>query len=191
MSDNVYEDYEPPVSQGLYHAFEDKKEYTFRIASDPVAYISSFTNKGTGEVTDRMLYAWIVWNIDEKMAQVLKLPVTAYRQIAKYGADPEYGDPKNYNIRVTRTGTGLKTTYDVVASPTKNDLAEIAPESVEAILAVDIIEAVSKGKGVSNVNWLRDVAAKQKDEVKPADPEQNQNVKTDDKKPSEPGEEPW
>lgn len=154
---NVYKDYEPPVSEGLYHKFETGKTYTFRIASDPVCYISSY--EAGGKTTDRMLYSWLVWNVTEEIAQVLKLPVTAYKQIAKYGADDEYGDPSNYNIRITRTGEGLKTIYEVIASPNKTDLMDIAPGAFDALEEIDLIEAVSKGVNVSNVHYLHEEVA--------------------------------
>lgn len=193
---SVYDDYEPPVSEGLYHKFENGHTYQFRLASEPVAYISSFVNKGDGEISDRMMYAWLAWNFETKSVQILKLPVTAFKQVMKFARDTEYGDPTKYNFRITRNGEALKTVYDVIASPNKSELAEIAPESTEKLLEVDLIEAVSKGKGVSNVNWLRDIAKKEDGSAtkpeKTADPEQNQNTVVDEKKGAEaPGDEPW
>lgn len=148
---NIYEEYEPPVSQGLYHTFEDNKTYTFRIVSEPVVFISTFKDN------DSIKYAWLVWSFDTKSVQVLQLPKTGYKALAKFGKDPEYGDPQEYNIRVTRTGKGFDTKYDVIASPKKQKLGElISQEDFEKILDVDLLESVRKGKGVSNANWLKD-----------------------------------
>jgi len=179
---NVYEDYEPPVSKGLYHTFEDNKTYTMRIVSEPVGYLSTF-ERGD-KVTERMMYAWLVWNFETESVQVMKLPKTAYKEIAKFGKDPEYGDPQEYNLRITRTGKNFDTKYDIVASPKKQKLVEIiSQEDFEKILDVDVIEAVSKGKGVSNVNWLKDFAKGE------GTTEQEENKNTAPATPNKPGEE--
>lgn len=150
-SDNIYKDYKPPVSDGIYFNFEDGHDHKVRILSDPACYISTF---GEGEnASDRMLYAWLVWNFEAKKVQVMKLPVTAYRQIAKYGANDDYGDPRQYNLTITRTGQKLKTVYDIIASPEKKQIPE---QIAVAAHEVDLFEKLSAGKGVSNVQWLRD-----------------------------------
>lgn len=40
-----------------------------------------------------------------------------FNQIKTYAMDPDYGDPKNYDIKITKTGSGRDTRYSVVASP--------------------------------------------------------------------------
>lgn len=158
MSGNIYKDYKIPESgSGLYHKFEDGKTYIMRIASEPIVYQTTF---GEGpDATISTKYAWVVWNVEEKTAQIMQLPVTGYRQIAAFAADDDYGDPTQYSIKITRTGQGLETKYNVVPSPKKTTLAELDSDAPAAVKDVDLIEAVSSGKGVSNVNWLKDVVA--------------------------------
>lgn len=156
--DNIYKQYKASGESNLYHRFEDGVTYVFRISSEPVVYESTFT-KGD-ESNTSIKYGWIVWNVEQKVAQVLQLPLTAYRTIASIASDDEYGDPKNYNIKITRTGTGLETKYDIVPSPRQVDIVDFAPEAPEQLKKLNLIELVEAGKNVSNVFWLSDAIGK-------------------------------
>lgn len=159
--DNVYKAYKAPETtqgNGLYHKFEDGVTYTFRLLSEPVVYEATFSKGDETSVSTK--YGWVVWNIEQKIAQVLQLPLTAYRTIAAYASDDEYGDPQKYNIKITRTGTGPETKYEIIPSPKQIDIEDIAPEALEAVKKVDLIEAISSGKGVDHVFWLKDVINK-------------------------------
>ena len=153
--DNIYKQYKPPESGGgLYHKFEDGKTYIFRIASEPIVYNTEFGEGPDATVSTK--YAWVVWNVEDKVAQIMQLPVTGYRQVAAFAADDDYGDPTQYSLKITRTGTGLETKYNVVPSPKKTTLAELDPEAPAKVAEINLIDAVSSGKGVSNVFWLKD-----------------------------------
>ena len=158
---NIYAEYTPPSSDGgLYHKFEDGKTYTLRIASEPLVFQTEFVSPN-GESNLSTKYAWLAWNVEDKHPIILQLPVTAYKKVAAFGADADYGDPQNYNIKITRTGTGLDTEYNVVPSPKQVPLERVegAEDAKDKLAELDLIELVSKGKGVSNVNWLRDVVS--------------------------------
>lgn len=155
---NVYQDYKVPESDGgLYHSFEDGVTYVVRIASEPVVMQSEFVDQKTGESTLSTKYAWVIWNVESKTAQIMKLPVTAYRQIAALATDDEYGDPTNYNLKITRTGTGLETKYSVVASPKQMPLKDVEADAPAKTKEIDLIGRLESGKGVSQVHWLKDV----------------------------------
>lgn len=147
MSSNDF-DYEPPVTTGLYHKFENGKEYLLRLASPTVIFNTEYQ----GQVSEK--YAWLVWNVQEKSAHIMQLPVSVYRTIRKFAKDPEYGDPREYTLKITRTGEKLETKYDVIPSPNKVPLSELAPEAAAELAKIDLLDAVSKGKGVSNVEFL-------------------------------------
>lgn len=153
---NVYKEYVPPASDGgLYHKFEDSVTYTMRIASEPVVFQTEFTAPN-GESNLSTKYGWVVYNVNEKAAQVMQLPVTAYRQIAALASDDEYGDPKQYNLKITRTGKGIETKYAVIGSPRRTKLSELDDDAEAKVAKVDLIDAITSGKGVSHVNWLKD-----------------------------------
>lgn len=170
MSDNVYANYQAPAAEGsgLYHKFEDGVTYTVRLASEPVVYQTEFVAPN-GESNTSTKYAWKIWNVEANTAQVMQMPVTAYRQVAAYATDAEYGDPTEYNLRITRTGKAVETKYAVIASPKKSPLSELSTDAGDKLAAIDLIEAISSGKGVSNVFWLHEVGGdKKQTEVKHA-----------------------
>lgn len=155
---NVYQDYKVPESDGgLYHKFEDGVTYIVRIASDPAVFQTEFVDQGTGESTLSTKYAWVIWNVESKAAQIMQLPVTAYRQIAALATDDEYGDPTNYNLKITRNGKGLETKYTVVASPKQIPLKDVDADAPAKVKDVDLLDRLSAGKNVSQVHWLKDV----------------------------------
>jgi len=160
VTGNIYKDYVPPSGGGLYHKFEDGVTYIFRIASDPVVYETHYTDNKTGDVNVSTKYAWVAWNVEAGEAQILQLPVTAYKMVASFASDADYGDPKEYNLKITRKGMALDTTYTVIASPKKSTLAEIDKEAPGKVADVDLVEVVSKGKGVAHVFWLSDAIGK-------------------------------
>lgn len=198
---NVYKDYVPPVSGGLYHKFEDGVTYMLRIASEPVVFETEFTDKKTNETTVSTKYGWIVFDLATKTAKIMQLSVTAYKLIAAFGADAEYGDPKMYNLKITRTGTGFDTQYSIIASPNKTELASLAENAVDAVAAIDLIGAISSGTGVNHVFWLSDAIGNKDSkksmtmaQVNAADYPTEEGVKADqveDKKPIDISEIPF
>lgn len=168
---NIYKDYTPPSNGGgQYLKFEDAKPVRLRIVSEPVIFDSTF-QKGE-EMSISTKYSWIVWNLDENVAQVMTLPSSAYKLIANYGADEDWGDPLTnpYNLKITRRGTGLETEYSIVASVAKDELTS---EQETEIKGINLISAVESSPSASRVQWLRDVissgrttsTAKKKDDV--------------------------
>lgn len=207
--DNVYAQYTPPSTGGLFHKFEDKVQYTFRLLSDPVVFESIYVDKEdpSKETQVSTKYAWFVWNIDEKKLQILQLPVTPYKQIAAIAVDPDYGNPLTYNLKFTRTGKSRDTVYSIIASPRKSVTAEEYPEAIAAMMEHDLIEKI-KGDNTRNVFWLKDVvkgtakpisqaevlqAAKTADDLvsEPAKTEDNLPTDEDMKKPLDLSEIPF
>jgi len=162
---NVYRRYTvPDGAGGLYLKFEDGKTFILRIASEPVVYETVYA-EGTDKESTSSKFAWVVWDVETKSARILSLPVTAYRQVAAFASDDEYGDPRRYNLKITRTGTALETKYEVIASPKTSPLSELDSDAPDAVKKIDLIERIKAGNGVHNVNWLEDAVNSQ--EVKP------------------------
>lgn len=161
---NPYENYEAPVTEGLYHKFEDGKIYKVRLLTDPVVFINTFTNKVNGEVKDRTKYAWIVYNFELKSAQIMQLPVTAFKMIQKFAKNAEYGDPKGYDLTISRSGTVPRVQYEVVAGRTSKP----TPDAILALIEdIDLIEKIEEGESNSNVKWLTEAT---EDGAAPATP---------------------
>lgn len=52
--------------------------------------------------------------------------------IRDYAMDPDYGDPKNYDLKIKKEGTGRETKYTVMASPKQTPLTAQEAEAVNA-----------------------------------------------------------
>lgn len=53
----------------------------------------------------------------EREVKVLEVGPGIYNDIIKLAKDRDYGNPTNYDIKVTKSGTGRDTKYDVLARP--------------------------------------------------------------------------
>lgn len=150
---SVYDEYEPPASTGSYLKFEDSVPYVLRVMSEPVVYTSTFRGNS------RTMYAWLVWNFKSESVQVLQLPITAYRIMSTIAR--ENGDPKEYNIRITRSGEAFNTKYNIDASKNKQPISEVAPTAEKEAEDVSLIERIEKGNGNSDIQWLADAVKAQ------------------------------
>lgn len=115
---NPYATHKPPEGGGLYLKLKDGQQVSLRIASEAYVYQNKF-QRGE-EVQWSTRYAWVVYNNDEKKAQILQLSPRDFKKIAAYATDDEYGDPTEYNIRLAREGEGTNTIYTVIASPKRS-----------------------------------------------------------------------
>lgn len=65
-------------------------------------------------------WAFVVWNYDTKNVEILQLTQsTVQSAITNLVKDEDWGDPKQYDIKITRTGEGFDTEYTVSPKPAK------------------------------------------------------------------------
>jgi hypothetical protein len=147
---SVYTDYKLPNNSGGYLKIEDGQSLKLRIVSEPVV----FENEFKGNLSTR--YAWVVWNMDEEIAQAWVGNVTFYRSIANLAQDEDWGDPKTYAIKVKREGTGTDTKYHVTPVALPEDQKLTDGQRTE-IAKVDLIKAISAAPSAQHVAWLSDV----------------------------------
>lgn len=63
-------------------------------------------------------WAMVVWNYAEEALQILQITQKSILvEIENLALNEDWGDPREYNIVVTRKGKGLKTEYSVQPSP--------------------------------------------------------------------------
>ncbi|WP_395019784.1 hypothetical protein [Dongia sp.] len=152
-------DYKIPTSSNYLKLTEG--EHTFRVLSSaitgyeyfnvdnkPVRSKEQFEDVPTdmkkgGRINP--FWAFVVWNYDEGRIQILELtqksimfPIKALTENAKWG------NPKNYDITITRKGTGLQDTeYSVMPNPH----TELAPEIADAYAnKVIVLENLYRGE---------------------------------------------
>ena len=94
-----------------------------------------------------------------------------FNQIKTYAMDTDYGDPRNYDIKITKNGSGRDTRYTVVPSPKQfplsdaeqkkvsetKTLAELnKPKSNEDLLSMNLEILQSLSNNTANDGWGED-----------------------------------
>lgn len=141
-SDFLPEGYEAPQSEKRYMRFEDG-ENRFRILSSPlIGWLDWKDNKPMrfkhdskpSEPIDpkkpiKHFWALIVWNYQQKAIQILEITQqTVFGKIQNLAKDQDWGDPREYDIKVTKSGQALDTKYDTNPCPKETLSVEIAEE---------------------------------------------------------------
>lgn len=151
-------DYEVPASTGNYMKF-DKGENTFRVLSSAIIGWQGWIVKDGKPAPARFhndekptnltafkdgkvshFWAFTVWNYKTKRIQILEVTQKTIQASMKAFVDnAKWGDPKGYDITISKSGDGLETEYSVMPNPhTKLD-AEIeqfvkdTPVNLEAL----------------------------------------------------------
>jgi hypothetical protein len=129
-------DFEPPKGSGNFFSLEDGKTARVRFQSATYAYQDTFKREGQPDKVSTR-YAWIVYNHDEKKAQILKQSGTFFSSLAAVAKDPDYGNPTGYDVKITRTGMGTESKYTI--TPAKNSV-ELTKEMLQEIADLDILK---------------------------------------------------
>lgn len=138
-------DYSAPAGGSSYMKLQ-KGENVIRVLSNaitgfefwnddnkPVRSATPFTNTpnikldADGEPTKvKHFWAFVVWNYESKNIEILQINQTSIQTaITNLVKDEDWGNPKAYDIKITRKGDGLTTEYAVNPKPAKEVDAEI------------------------------------------------------------------
>ena len=81
-------------------------------------------------MTRRSFLAVVVWSYEAKQLQVWEITQrTLQDTLAQLTKDADFGHPINYDLKITRKGDGLETTYSMV--PMSTPLSEELQDAVE------------------------------------------------------------
>lgn len=82
---------------------------------------------GTFKESPKEFFAMLVWNYKESRIQILELTQQGLkRELMALASDKEdWGDPRKYDISITKSGEGLETTYAMTPKPPKKRSDEI------------------------------------------------------------------
>lgn len=132
MNDFLPKDYTPPTSSTGYMKFQ-KGENKFRFISSPITGWVYFTEedgkksvhriKPNGKAPDTRLnakhfWAAIVYDYQSESLRILEIvQKTIQNSILDFNANKSWGNPKEYDICVTRKGDGMDTEYTVMPEP--------------------------------------------------------------------------
>lgn len=153
------EDYKIPKSPSGYMRFEEGLN-RIRVLSSAIVGYEYFTQdnkpvrsrtpfeemptdiKKDGKI--KPFWAFVVWNYNLKMVQILELTQkTIMTGIKSLVDNPKWGDPKQYDIAITKIGEGLDTEYSVQGEP---PLGEVDVEIKNAYKAKSVrLEALYDG----------------------------------------------
>ena len=98
-----------------------------------------YNHDGYDELTEidrdgKPKHFWLfqIYHIDSKEPQLWSIPQrTIQRQIRQFVENPNWGNPRNYNLAVTREGEGLQTKYSVVAEPPIEPPSDLMVEAMK------------------------------------------------------------
>lgn len=157
---SIYSTHKPAAGEGggLYLKIADGETVRLRIASEPAIYESE--NERDGKIVLTTRYGWKVFNQDAKAAQILQQSATFFKSIAALAQDEEWGDPQEYDIKVSRKGTELETKYTIVPSTNRDPLDSEAREAVEAINLIDKLNVSQFNQRVMWLSEWDDMASK-------------------------------
>ena len=132
MNDFLPEGYVTPTSNNGYMKFA-KGENKFRFITSPITGYVWFVDNGDSKsvfrvrMTDPLPHAslkakhfWaaLVYNYDSLAFQILEITQkTIMAQISNLNANKSWGNPKDYDLIVVRTGDGMETEYNVMPEP--------------------------------------------------------------------------
>lgn len=144
--------YEAPKTEGGYYKLQ-KGENRFRIMS-PAVVGYEYWNTSNKPVRSRegweetpadmredskikWFWAFVVYNYEAGRPQIMEITQkTIQSAIEAYTLNKKWGDVREYDLVITRTGDGLETEYTVIAEPhseaPKADISKIDLESLFA-----------------------------------------------------------
>lgn len=148
MDDFLPQDYVAPSTGGQYLKLE-KGDTRFRFVSSPITGWVWFTDEGGKKEVHRIkatdpkplaqfkpkhFWAAVVYDYAAESFKILEIKqATVQAAILGFNKNPKWGNPKEYDICVTRTGDGIETTaYNVMPEP-KTSAPEGSLNAVENI----------------------------------------------------------
>lgn len=150
--------YEAPVAGGAYMKFQEG-DNVFRILSSAIVGYEYWTNdnkpvrskvpfeetpnckqKDGKNVKPKHFWAFVVYNYTTKNIELLQITQAGIQgDITNLINDEDWGTPKNYDIKVNRTGSGIETEYTLSPKPKKELDPEIAAKYAEMDIKLENI----------------------------------------------------
>lgn len=157
MNDFLPEGYNIP-SQSNYMRFKPGAN-KFRILTSPILGYEWWVDRDGGRRPERVpmngripvqfadeykhFWAMVVWNYQENKIQILEITQKGIMNAIKaLAADDSWGNPKEYDLTVTREGEGFDTEYMIMP----NKPTSVPKEALEALKSTQIrLEALYEG----------------------------------------------
>jgi hypothetical protein len=147
----LQENYTAPAQTGNYLKFKDWT-IKFRILSDAITWWLDRDDKKPIRTKDKPessidptrpakhFRAFAVYNYDDKAIQICEVTQRSIQQaIMTLYKDEDFGDPKGYDIKVTRTWKELDTKYQVMWLNKSDQAPEITQKYLDAWIRLDAL----------------------------------------------------
>ena len=144
------DDYTPPAASGGNYTKLVQGKNTFRIiGSAIVGWVwwteedgkrkptRSKTKPSNSEFEEKPKHfiAFPIWNHEAECIQIFEVTQSSIRdQLLEFSRDPDWGDPKKYDIEIFRIGESKETRYQVQPKPH----SEISAEAAELIRPINL-----------------------------------------------------
>jgi hypothetical protein len=110
---------------------ENGKNKPVRVQECPEEVPAEAVSDGYGNYI-KEFYAFGVYNYAEKKIQILEITQKSIQEkLFNLEADPDWGDPKGYDIKIIRGKKGERVVYDVATVPHKELSMEVANAAAE------------------------------------------------------------
>lgn len=135
---------------GLFLKLSDGEEVKVRITSLPVIFENEF--KLGEEISLSTRFGFVVWNHDLNKAQIWVTNSATYgQQVSPLLEDEEYGDWREYDVKIKRTGEKAQTRYHLRPGVKHYALDKVQQDTCDAI---DLLGNIKKSDSASKVMWL-------------------------------------
>jgi len=109
---------------------------TGNLSSGQWATLMSDPNFNVNEV-----FHFLVIDRADGGAKVFTTTGGVYGKVRQFATDAEWGDPKSYDLTITRTEQPGKNYYEVVPSPNKSDLTPAELQKIDGLKVADMLPA--------------------------------------------------
>ena len=104
-----------------------------------------------------------IWDMADSQIKVWEITQTSIRDaLMALINDPDWGDPRNYGIKIHKSGAGMDTKYNVVAAPKQPASDEMLQALSEARLDLN---ALYSGGDPFGVEMVGNAATEEEDDV--------------------------
>lgn len=138
MSDFLPQGYVTPKSSGRYTKIKDGDNFRLRILTNPIIYWEWWTEDkkplrveytgswvktpehATGK--SKLVWAVVVWNYNTEQTEIWNIGQATVRDALEwYIRDEDFGDPKLYDVKISRKGSGMDDTVYTLAPLMKQE----------------------------------------------------------------------
>lgn len=143
---NIFRILDKPILGMEYWKTVDGKRSPVRVGmNEPIKMSDLEIDSKTGKPEEvKHFWAMPVWNVNEKKIQILEITQKGIiKAIKSFIENPKWGNPIDYDITVTKSGSGMETEYLIDHDPKE----PVSPEIMEQYKSTKIdLQALFRGE---------------------------------------------